>query len=192
MRQQTYLIQIGDTDLFKIGKSKDPELRLAQLAESQPYEYKLVAICSKNIETKLHKLFSKYSWHLGNSREWFKLDCEALRRLLLFYAEPSLLKNHGFKPKPTKTLVSQLVCSILGVASLQEPFDIIISIKDIYSHESFNQLAELYNKDVTSIIRHSWFWRDIIRNMFNLHTKRYGNTRQGLKYRIINKPAAKQ
>lgn len=99
MQQQTYLIQIIDTDLFKIGKSKDPELRLSQLAQSQPYEYKLIAVCSKNIEAKLHKLFSKYSWHLGNSREWFKLGNQALRQVLMFYAEPSLLKKHSFKPE---------------------------------------------------------------------------------------------
>lgn len=70
--QYVYLMQ-SENGLFKIGISKDPRKRLAQIRTGSGVEVELVAFYltdgpARDVEKKLHKLFDKYRL-LG---EWFK------------------------------------------------------------------------------------------------------------------------
>lgn len=70
--QYVYLMQ-SDTGLFKIGISKDPRKRLAQIKSLSGVDVKLIAFYAtegpaRDVEKRLHKLFESYRT-LG---EWFK------------------------------------------------------------------------------------------------------------------------
>ncbi|TCI90025.1 GIY-YIG nuclease family protein [Tenacibaculum sp. M341] len=70
-----YLMLNEDTNLFKIGYSKNPIFREKTLQSEEPNIFTIkIWECDKNIETKLHKLFN-------NKRvrgEWFNLNIEDL------------------------------------------------------------------------------------------------------------------
>lgn len=179
---KTYLIQLGETNLFKIGRSIDPDTRLCQLASGQPFEYKLIAMADEDIELKLHKQFAKYKHNSPNSREWFCFDEQTLRQVLIFYAEPrSLNKRAKQRAKPVdKAVVAELVCDILGIKCLAEPFDIVIKSEDIYRHPSFSELGTIFNK--LGSARQTWFWRQCLKEYFGFNYKKAGNKAQGYKY----------
>jgi len=65
---KTYLIKDNHTKLYKIGKSKNPKHRETTLQSEKP-SIKMVKIWNKNIEKKLHKLYSEYRVR----GEWFNL-----------------------------------------------------------------------------------------------------------------------
>ena len=65
---KTYLIKDNHTKLYKIGKSKNPKHREKTLQSEKP-SIKMVKIWNKNIERKLHKLYSEYRVR----GEWFNL-----------------------------------------------------------------------------------------------------------------------
>jgi hypothetical protein len=65
---KTYLIKNNHTKLYKIGYSKNPKHRERTLQSQEP-NIKMVKIWNKNIEKKLHKLYSEYRVR----GEWFNL-----------------------------------------------------------------------------------------------------------------------
>tara|TARA_R100000951_G_scaffold57000_1_gene47848 strand:- start:7 stop:510 length:504 start_codon:yes stop_codon:yes gene_type:complete len=65
---KTYLIKNNHTKLYKIGYSKNPKHRERTLQSQEP-NIKMVKIWDKNIEKKLHKLYSEYRVR----GEWFNL-----------------------------------------------------------------------------------------------------------------------
>jgi len=65
---KTYLIKNNHTKLYKIGYSKNPKHRERTLQSQEP-SIKMVKIWNKNIERKLHKLYSEYRVR----GEWFNL-----------------------------------------------------------------------------------------------------------------------
>ena len=80
--QKLYIIRSGETQLFKIGISKDPDKRLKQLQTGNPNLLKIYFtfqinnkyqnIKAVNIETTLHNFLKEYvRKHILN--EWFNL-----------------------------------------------------------------------------------------------------------------------
>jgi hypothetical protein len=65
---KTYLMKNNHTKLYKIGYSKNPKHREKTLQSEEP-NIKMVKIWNKNIERKLHKLYSEYRVR----GEWFNL-----------------------------------------------------------------------------------------------------------------------
>jgi len=65
---KTYLMKNNHTKLYKIGYSKNPKHREKTLQSQEP-SIKMVKIWNKNIEKKLHKLYSEYRVR----GEWFNL-----------------------------------------------------------------------------------------------------------------------
>jgi len=65
---KTYLMKNNHTKLYKIGYSKNPKHREKTLQSQEP-SIKMVKIWNKNIERKLHKLYSEYRVR----GEWFNL-----------------------------------------------------------------------------------------------------------------------
>jgi predicted GIY-YIG superfamily endonuclease len=82
-----YIIAVRDTDLYKIGVTKDIEKRLSQLQTSNPYEFYLLGFYvtdrHRELESLLHKKFrlSRYK------REWFKLTPESVKEARHFASE---------------------------------------------------------------------------------------------------------
>jgi len=65
---KTYLMKNNHTKLYKIGYSKNPKHREKTLQSQEP-NIKMVKVWNKNIEKKLHKLYSEYRVR----GEWFDL-----------------------------------------------------------------------------------------------------------------------
>ena len=69
-----YIVAIQESNLYKIGVTKDLKKRLSQLQTSNPYEFYLINFFitnrSKELEKLLHEKFKKYNY----KREWFKLE----------------------------------------------------------------------------------------------------------------------
>ena len=75
----TYLIYDGE--IYKIGQSKDPKKRLAQLATANPKVELLAYVNSDKVSEKyLHKVFGSRRLFLPNGKrsEWFDLKIEDL------------------------------------------------------------------------------------------------------------------
>ena len=66
--RKTYLMKDNHTKLYKIGFSNNPKHRETTLQSEKP-SIKMVKIWNKNIEKKLHKLYSEYRVR----GEWFNL-----------------------------------------------------------------------------------------------------------------------
>ena len=66
--RKTYLMKDNHTKLYKIGFSNNPKHRETTLQSEKP-SIKMVKIWNKNIERKLHKLYSEYRVR----GEWFNL-----------------------------------------------------------------------------------------------------------------------
>lgn len=82
--QKTYLMVDTINNVYKIGKSLNPNFRERTLLSQKPF-IKTLFICNKNIESKLHK---KYS----NKRirgEWFKLSESDIKEI------ENIFNNHN-------------------------------------------------------------------------------------------------
>lgn len=66
--------------LYKIGRSKDPEKRLAHLKGGNP-TIKLLAICREDIELLLHKKYEPQNVYL----EWFRLSSYEVNEIISYY-----------------------------------------------------------------------------------------------------------
>jgi len=64
---KTYLIQSVKGGPVKIGKSLDPEKRLASMQTGSPVELQLLAVIPRDVERELHDRFS----HAHSHGEWF-------------------------------------------------------------------------------------------------------------------------
>ena len=71
---KTYLMKDSNTGLYKIGKSVKPKRREKTLQSEKP-TIKMVKIWNKDIEKKLHRLYSKHRVR----GEWFKLTAIQVR-----------------------------------------------------------------------------------------------------------------
>jgi hypothetical protein len=79
MTTKTYFILAPTTGRIKIGKSKDPETRLAQLQTGNGEPLKLIATVSGDYEKQFHKILAPYRV----SGEWFAgIDAKILSRYL--------------------------------------------------------------------------------------------------------------
>ena len=69
-----YFIEAVNTGFIKIGRSADPERRLAQLATGSPNELVILGKISggSTLEAELHRRFKG----LRERREWFKVSPE--------------------------------------------------------------------------------------------------------------------
>lgn len=69
-----YILAVQESNLYKIGITKDLKKRLSQLQTSNPYEFYLINFFittrNKELENLLHKAFKKNKY----KREWFKLE----------------------------------------------------------------------------------------------------------------------
>lgn len=69
-----YLIQILDTNLFKIGVSKNPKRRLSDLSSILPFDLKAWAINKVNKPYELEQyIINEYKSNLIRN-EWFRFD----------------------------------------------------------------------------------------------------------------------
>jgi hypothetical protein len=77
-----YIIRMGQTNMYKIGKSNNPQERLADLQTASPYKLKLLHVFQADnasaAEETLHKKFHQSKME----GEWFKLSNEE-RKILL-------------------------------------------------------------------------------------------------------------
>ena len=87
-----YIIRMGQTKFYKIGKTNDPQGRLASLQTASPYKLKLLHVFQADnasaAEEALHAKF--HSSRLEG--EWFKLTDDE-RKILLSVEK---YQNHGF------------------------------------------------------------------------------------------------
>jgi hypothetical protein len=105
-----YLIKLGDTDIYKIGFSKNPKNRIKHLQTANPYELSLTDsyLCKRasTIEGILHRRFNSMKIdenEIKLSGEFFKLDnntvksfketCEKIDTNLRIIEEMSTLYN---------------------------------------------------------------------------------------------------
>src|SRR5665647_308655 len=76
-----YFIGSLESGTVKIGRSNDPENRLAELQTGNPHKlvlYGVIDDVSHELETRLHQLFD----HLHINSEWFKLTDELLQFMI--------------------------------------------------------------------------------------------------------------
>ena len=66
---KTYIIKDLNTNLYKIGKSKNPKVREKTLQSEKP-TYKTVKVFNKDIEGLLHKNYAQFRVR----GEWFDLN----------------------------------------------------------------------------------------------------------------------
>lgn len=83
-----YVLQNGDTNQFKIGRTKDLNQRLAQLQTGCPGELKIVTLWKhpqekiiKHYERVLHNYFTKCGCRIRPNGEWFELRTPDLAQL---------------------------------------------------------------------------------------------------------------
>lgn len=86
--QMLYIIQMGDTEYYKIGITDNINRRLAQLQCGNPFNLKMIYYWGhtqrkviKKYERVLHKYFIKQEKRTETAKEWFKLDKEDLELL---------------------------------------------------------------------------------------------------------------
>ncbi len=77
-----YLIQHGETNLYKVGMSIDPLKRLNQLQASNPESLKLISTIATDdmvtLEAYFHKLFEEDR----HTREWFRLSAIQIEQFM--------------------------------------------------------------------------------------------------------------
>ncbi len=78
--QKTYVIYDYDRDLYKIGKSNNPEQRVKALS-IHGTKLSLILLNENNIEHHLHERFKLKK----SNREWFSLDADDLLELIEKY-----------------------------------------------------------------------------------------------------------
>ena len=71
-----YVIRMGDTDWYKIGRSRNPATRLRELQTGNPLTLRLVAAgklsCPAEVERQLHRHYQDEDKSAA-AREWFRL-----------------------------------------------------------------------------------------------------------------------
>ena len=76
MRRFVYLIQSVDNGLYKIGISKNPKRRLAELQTGNGEKLKIIHLFETDhpitLETALHNRYL----HISKRGEWFRFDLE--------------------------------------------------------------------------------------------------------------------
>jgi len=76
-----YIIQMENTDIFKIGVADDPISRIRGIQVGNPYRLKLIDSFYKEnayeVERKIHKRYKKHRM-VG---EWFELSSESIEKL---------------------------------------------------------------------------------------------------------------
>lgn len=77
--EKTYIMHDPITNLYKIGKSRNPKFREKTLCSQTPQIF-LFAVCNYNIEKELHK---KYA-HKRVRGEWFKLNNDDLKKIISY------------------------------------------------------------------------------------------------------------
>jgi len=76
-----YLIQVGSTNNYKIGYSKEPVKRLAQLQTANYEKLSFIALCpgAKEIEMSFHKKYKSYKIN----GEWFNLSYKQVDEIIV-------------------------------------------------------------------------------------------------------------
>lgn len=82
IHQKTYLMLDSNTNLYKIGKSKDPKFREKTLQSEKP-TISLFAVCEKDIESELHNKFSDKRIR----GEWFDLNKDDVKWIMDYFKE---------------------------------------------------------------------------------------------------------
>lgn len=82
---KTYIMYSEDRDIYKIGRSRDLDKRLAQI-RTIDYSVRLIAFKYNDYENKLHREYHRYR----TDGEWFKLPK---------YVLDSLIRKHKFTRK---------------------------------------------------------------------------------------------
>jgi hypothetical protein len=74
MVQDLYVIQMGKTGAFKVGRSRCPKERLLQLQTGCPYPLRLILVLpgQGHLEPLLHRKLERGKTHGGE--EWFDYD----------------------------------------------------------------------------------------------------------------------
>jgi len=75
----TYVIGCDELKHVKIGKTVNPNTRLAQINTGSPYKYKFRFVIYGDYEELLHNVFSEYNVKL----EWFELDLRIFEKYLM-------------------------------------------------------------------------------------------------------------
>jgi len=82
-----YLIRLGDTDVYKIGFSKNPKNRIKYLQTANPYELVLVESYLSSranvLEKTLHRRFGSHKVDENEYKlkgEFFKLDNDTVKK----------------------------------------------------------------------------------------------------------------
>jgi hypothetical protein len=79
-----YIIEVRDSQLFKIGITKDINKRLSQLQTSNPYEFYLFDFFITNQNRELEKLLHEKFRLNRYKREWFKLNQNEVKEACKF------------------------------------------------------------------------------------------------------------
>ena len=92
-----YLINVLDTDIYKIGYSRHSSKRIDSIKTASPLELKVIKIfkCFKaySVEQELHKLFKDKK----KNREWFQLTANDISTLNIFIEEFLIESSHDFR-----------------------------------------------------------------------------------------------
>jgi hypothetical protein len=95
--EYVYLIQMGRQKLYKIGKSNNPQGRLANLQSANPHKLKLLHVFHADNSSAAEETLHAELHSQRMEGEWFKLtdkQKDALISVLEFKTERFFLKNH--------------------------------------------------------------------------------------------------
>lgn len=85
-----YLINISDTDLYKIGVSKNPQTRLKFLQTANSKQLNLICEFNTKFDYKLEKFVHNYFKTQKELGEWFLLKEENIKEFI-----PTCIKGEG-------------------------------------------------------------------------------------------------
>jgi len=94
-----YLIQLGDTEIYKIGISNDPHRRIKQLQSKCPIPLKLIFTNFGHDYEFAEKYLHSHFRHQRIKGEWFKLSAEDILQITVqlfpiqHYGYPEDCKN---------------------------------------------------------------------------------------------------
>ena len=77
-----YLIRMGRTKFYKIGKSNDPQGRLASMQTASPYKLKIVHVFKADNAAAAEEALHHRLHEARMEGEWFKLTDEQQRLLV--------------------------------------------------------------------------------------------------------------
>lgn len=115
---KTYII-LDAFGVFKVGRSKDVDSRIRQIATANPYiiKHKIIDL---DCENELHKILDKFN------REWF-----------------SFIQDYNDIPNPVLGIINYTYMNILILVSLIKNHG-IEKAKYIYSEIMFNRFKHIY------------------------------------------------